>query len=194
MKPLAEIYPPRFFSRRYKLHWRANIVRNAIREVIPAKSMIDVGCATGDIVKAFMDKGLCAMGLEGTDACVPHLVIPKAHLIIHDLRKPLDHGLKYELCICFEVMEHIEPEYADILVANLTSLSNSILISAALPGQGGHYHVNCQFPGYWDDKFGNLGYARVQTTAEMIKFGLELWKNKPGIRAYWHNLLFYKRI
>jgi len=192
MKPLAEIYPPRFFSRRYKLHWRAPIVRDVIRKVIPAKSIIDVGCATGDIVKAYMDEGYCAMGLEGTDACVPHLVIPKAHLVVHDLRTPLDHGFVYDLCICFEVMEHIEPEYADTLVTTLTTLSKNVLISAAPPGQGGHYHVNCQLPGYWDKKFDTHGYARVQSAAEMIKLGLEPWKDKPGIKAYWHNLLFYE--
>ena len=29
----------------------------------------------------------------------------------------------------------------------------------ALPGQGGHHHVNCQPPEYWIEKMARRGYA-----------------------------------
>jgi len=193
MKPLNEIYPPRFFGKRHKLHWRAPIVRDAIRAVLPLKSIIDVGCATGDIVQAFIEDGVFAMGMEGTEAHLKFSIIPHSSTYIHDLRTPLDFKFEFDLCLCLEVAEHIEPEYADIFVSNLCTLSNQILLSAAPPGQGGHYHVNCQLPKYWDEKFDKLGYYRVQSTAEMIKIGLQDWRHKPGIKAYYQNLLFFKK-
>ena len=170
MKSLEEIYPPRFFARRDKLHWRAPIVRDAIMAAIPVHSIIDVGCATGDIVKAFMDKGCFALGIEGSSNVIPFAIIPEVALIIHDLRTPLkDFKYSFDLCLCLEVAEHIEPEYADIFVSNLCSLSNQVLISAAPPGQGGHYHVNCRPPEYWEDKFTLQGFYREHTIVEMIK-------------------------
>lgn len=201
MKPLEIIYKDGFFRKRYKLHWRAPHVCGAIKEVFNPLTVIDVGCATGDLVAEFNNMGILAMGLEGAEAVLPHLVVSKSIVVVWDLRKylslsifnPLDWAHAFGLVTCFEVAEHIEPEYADIFVTNLTILSNKILLSAAPPGQGGHYHVNCQLPEYWDKKFGKYGYIRKQEIADKVKELLEPWKNKPGIKAFYYNMLYYEK-
>lgn len=62
------------------------------------------------------------------------------------------------MAISTEVAEHIEEEYADTFVDNLTNASDCILFSAAIPGQGGEHHVNEQWQSYWVKKFENRCY------------------------------------
>jgi hypothetical protein len=57
-----------------------------------------------------------------------------------------------DVALSFEVAEHIDPEYASMLVANLTRrLPTRVIMTAAPPGQGGIAHVNCQPKQYWID-------------------------------------------
>jgi len=63
------------------------------------------------------------------------------------------------LAICLEVAEHIDPYEADYVVEKLTELAPTIIFSAAVPGQGGHGHINCQPKEYWEHKFGKLNFV-----------------------------------
>jgi hypothetical protein len=201
MQVLESIYKDVFFRNRYKLHWRAPHVCGAIKEVFDPLTVIDVGCATGDLVEEFNKMGILSMGLEGAETVKPHLIIPDNALVIWDLREVLDLSIfnplnmpyPFGLTICLEVAEHIEPEYAHIFVGNLTLLSKRILLSAAPPGQGGHHHVNCQQPNYWDKMFGDYDYIRKQEMADKVIELLKPWKHKPGIKAYYYNLLYYEK-
>ena len=59
--------------------------------------------------------------------------------------------------------EHIEETNADNLVSTLTNASDLILFSAAIPYQSGQYHVNEQWPSYWQKKFADRGYQLFDT-------------------------------
>ena len=199
MKPLEEIYGKRFFARRHKLHWRAPHVCTAIDNVLHPKSVIDVGCATGDLVEEWNLMGKISMGIEGDPSCLEFAV--SSDIEIRDLRMPInsqpnaDTAFVFhpDLCTCFEVAEHIEPEYATIFVDNLVSLSDQVLVSVAPPGQGGHYHVNCQPIEYWMEMFWERHYNLDATTTMQIKKGMEPWRKKDGIRAFYNNLAFFKK-
>ncbi len=54
--------------------------------------------------------------------------------------------------------EHLSPERADSFVEDLTGLSDIVLFSAAIPGQGGEGHINEQFLSYWEEKFEKRNY------------------------------------
>ena len=192
MRPLEDIYKRQFFGRRDSLAWRAEPVCSAIKSVFEPTSVIDVGCAIGDLVKGFLDLGIISYGLEGSERAFEFLMVPEKCVFHEDLRIPITLPFCFDLVLCFEVAEHIEPEYAGQFVSNLTGMSNRILISAASPGQGGHHHVNCQFPGYWDSMFKGFGYEPIHGIAERVKAKLEPWKHKPGIKAYYQNLLYYE--
>ena len=193
MKPLDEIYKPGFFKRRDSLSWRAPIICGPVIEILRPKSVIDVGCAIGDLVEYFLEKGLDAYGLEGTENIIPWIKISQWRLYFKDLRMKIDLGKKFDLVTCFEVFEHIEPEYADILLANLTGMSDRLLISAAPPGQGGHYHVNCQPINYWNEKFDLLCYKPDANIVTKIRERLAPWKHKPGVKAIYQNLAYFER-
>lgn len=194
MQPLEKIYGPRFFARRHRLNWRAPIVCKAIRDVLAPKSIIDVGCATGDLVAEFVIQGVQAFGIEGSTACLQHLECSASRLFLFDIRYPLPKGIgRYDLALCLEVAEHIEPEYAHQLIQNLGLLSGRILISAAPPGQGGHYHVNCRPPEYWVELFCIHAFKRVQCIERQIKQAWEPLRKKPGIKAYYENSMYFER-
>jgi len=192
MKPLEDIYKAAFFSKRHKLLWRAPIVCGGIMRVLEPKSVIDVGCAIGDYVAHFKYMGADAKGLEGSIRCLPFLKVPEDWVFIRDLRLPVRVG-HYELAVCFEVLEHVEPEYADQLVENLIRMSDQILTSAAPPGAGGHYHLNCQPREYWVQKFWNLGYVADSSVVEAVRKEWEAWRGKKEMSSYYNNLMFFKR-
>jgi hypothetical protein len=58
-----------------------------------------------------------------------------------------------------ETAEHLEPESAEAFVECLTCLSNIVLFSAAVPGQGGTGHINEQWTAYWVKLFADRGYV-----------------------------------
>jgi len=101
---------------------------------------------------------------------------------------------RFDLVVCLEVAEHIEPEYVDIFLNNLCSLSNQVLMSFAPPGAGGHYHVNCQGAIYWIEKMAERGYTLDLDIVKAVQSGLEPVKHKREIRSYYNHLLFFRRV
>jgi hypothetical protein len=187
MKSLEEIYGPKFFAKRHKLQWRAEIVCKAIINALEPESVIDVGCGIGDYVHYFNSLGIKALGIEGSSAVLPYALTDK--IVICDMRQRDIVRENSDLLTCFEVLEHIEEEYSDIFVENLTKLSDRILVSAAPPGSGGHYHVNCQPKKYWIEKFmvHNYGYDEVITC--LVKAELKPWIHRKEL--YHNNLMYF---
>jgi len=194
MKPLEETYNKRFFCRRDKLHWRAVPMCDALWKLWKFKSVVDVGCATGDITREFEQRGLDSWGVEGSSDAREYVVC--RNLKIADLRIPepiFKNGKRFDLCLCLEVAEHIEPEYVDVFVQHLVDLSDIIVLSAAPPGQGGTGHVNCQPPMYWKNKFKAYKYLDNSIATHLLKYNLSPWKHKPGIKAYYGNLIVFDK-
>ena len=200
MKELESIYKKSFFSKRHKLQWRAEHLCNTVIQTAKLKegnSIIDVGCATGEFVQEFQNRKIFAYGIEGSSQAldfIPERIKEDVH--IFDLRTQITASFlnaKLNVALCLEVAEHIEPEYSDIFVQNLCNLSNYIIISAAPPGQKGHYHVNCKDPGYWEMKFSDFGYVRQKGDELIWKNCLEPFKRKKGLNAYYANTLIFKK-
>ena len=83
--------------------------------------------------------------------------------------------------------EHLAADYAEQLIASLVELSDVVLFSAAIPGQGGAHHVNEQWPGYWAARFGKHGYVPVDCLRR------QLWANPDVDYWYAQNALIYVR-
>lgn len=192
MRSVEDMYGRSFFGKRDRLAWRAEHVCKAVDDVLKPASVIDVGCAVGDLVEGFIQRGIIAYGLEGSESAFEFMMVPDNMIFHRDLREPIRINFCFDLVTCFEVAEHIEPEYAGQFVSNLIRLSNRILMSAAPPGQEGHHHYNCQPKEYWVDLFKGYGYQCIDRIAEEVKKRLEPWKHKPGIKAYYQNLIYFE--
>ena len=138
------------------------------------KSVVDVGGGQGWWAKAFLDSGVEeALLIDG--AYVTDPVVP---FIPHDISislPPLDK--KYDLAVCLEVAEHLDVSRADTFISDLTSYSDVILFSAAIPFQTGTHHVNCQWPSYWLKKFQNHGFGVEDAIRPTIwtNTNIEVW-------------------
>ena len=113
--------------------------------------VIDVGCGPGIYVEALRNAGMDAIGVDPDPSC-PY---DRVNVFSPDF----DKYTGYDLCVCLEVAEHIDEEFAEKFVQQLVKTAPAILFSAALPGQGGHGHINCQPKEYWAHNFARQNYV-----------------------------------
>lgn len=128
-------------------------------------------------------------GVDGSWVNTELLLIPAECFTRHDLSQP---GLKdkipeqhFDLTISSEVAEHIDTQDTESYMDNLTSFSDVILFSAAIPGQGGVHHVNEQWPSYWIEKFKARGFIPVDCLRP------EIWNDTEIRMFYKQNMMFF---
>jgi 2-polyprenyl-3-methyl-5-hydroxy-6-metoxy-1,4-benzoquinol methylase len=148
-------------------------------------SIIDVGCGIGSWG---YDLDKYGFKYRGIDFGVPldKLVIDKSHYMDRDIRQYIPCKEKYDIALCLEVAEHLEPEFADVLVQSLSGMANVILFSAAIPLQGGINHHNEQWQSYWAEKF-----AKVGLYPHHIDIRNELWNDESVGVWYRQNMVLY---
>lgn len=153
-------YSPKFYSDiSIGAKHSASLVVPYISSLLNPKSVIDVGCGSGEWLKIFKEYGARTIqGLDGPWVPTEDLVISSDCFKTIDLNQPSWHGKKFDLCISLEVAEHLLEESADQFVRFLTNLSSTILFSAAIPRQGGTNHFNEQWQSYWIHKFETHGF------------------------------------
>lgn len=167
------------------------------QEVFKFKSLMDVGCATGHYLKTCIDAGITdVLGLEGSPEAMKKLMVDKKYVVMHDFRDPYTFDRKWDLAISIEVAEHIDGIYSDNYVKILTDSSDTVLITAAPPGQGGTAHVNEQPQEWWIAKFKTFGFVYDKESTDKVKNGIaEAEKKGLGV-APWlaPNLMVFRKI
>ena len=163
----------------------AGVVVPLVQDIVDARSVVDVGGGEGWWAHEFALLGARAVCIDDGAASEPAPGVEHVH---HDLSNGVPESLgRFDLALSLEVAEHVEPQFADGLVAGLCDLAPSILFSAAIPGQGGHGHHNEQWPDYWAERFRTHGYSCSGALRWM------LWDN--DLVEYWYrqNMLFVTR-
>lgn len=123
----------------------------------PPASVIDIGCGRGVWLRAF--GAIQVKGRDGPWTKPERLLIDPANFTATDLSRPFTEPQKFDLAMTLEVAEHIDAAQADQFVDNLVGLSDTLLFSAAIGGQGGQHHVNEQPLTYWAEKFAARGFT-----------------------------------
>jgi len=156
-------YDVAFFSRNKSLSYSsARSVLPIIQQIIDFRSVVDLGCGVGTWLAACSELGVTnLLGIDGSYVDRSALVIDSNRFVAHDLTTPLNIEKRYDLAISMEVAEHLPQSGADIFIRNLCSLSDVVLFSAAVPGQGGNNHINEQWPEYWGRKFKVHGLCMI---------------------------------
>lgn len=128
-------------------------------EVFKPESVVDIGCGTGTWLKVCVDNGVFdILGIEGHHLDTARLVIPREFVIQSDLEKNFVVNKRFDIAICLEVAEHLDPAIARQFIEQVTSLSDVVLFSAAIPHQGGQNHINEQWITYWGALFTKCGF------------------------------------
>lgn len=159
-------------------------------------SLIDIGCGTGQYLRACLKKGISdIMGIEGSKSALNNLLVDKGLVIIHDLRMDYVFKRKWNIAISIEVAEHIDEPYSDNYINNLTNSSDTVIITAAPPGQGGTAHVNEQLPEWWKNQFLKFNYNYNEEITKKLKEGILDVKNKGGYVTNWFepNIMVFQR-
>ena len=148
----------------------AKLVVPEILNLVPnIQSVIDVGCGTGAWLCVFEDCGVKdVLGIDGGSVPPEQLLIAPEKHIFRPLTEPFTPDKRYDLAITLEVAEHLEEEHAEAFVAQLCRASDVIVFGAAIPGQGGHRHVNERWPSYWNDLFECQGYTAFDLIRPII--------------------------
>lgn len=124
-----------------------------IKDIINPKIVLDIGCGPGHFVYSMRDVGIEAYGIDTDER-----ILNKKYLTNQSL---FSYNKVVDTAICLEVAEHLPFEISETLVASINNMfTDTLIFTAAQPGQGGIGHINCQLPEFWSNKFVALGCKR----------------------------------
>jgi len=194
---LEEIYTEEYFQKRTSHPWQTatEVVVDELATRYNPDDVVDVGAAIGVYLDEFQRYDVETLGIEGAAKAVENAVTND--VIQADLRDPVHISREADLVICFEVAEHLHPQYADRLVQtiyNATEQGGIAIVSAAPPGQHGTHHLNLQKKGYWVDKFENVGFNHIENETKNLQASIQKSLKNRGVE--WPattNLMLYKK-
>lgn len=145
-------------------------------------NIVDFGCGNADYSKYLASKGKKVDAFDGNPN-TPEMTGGFASIL--DLSNPFDLEKKYECVISLEVGEHIPKEKEQIYLDNLDKHSSQcIILSWALPGQGGDGHVNEQSNGYVIKEMEKRGYSYYEEASQYFRSVANLWWFKKTIMVF----------
>jgi SAM-dependent methyltransferase len=193
--PLVQIdalYDERFATnRKYRNKPFAEEFCAILVERFAPGSVIDLGCGTADLLAPFQSYGIEILGVDGSRANRKHRCIPSEFFVLQDLRQAYTPPHRYDLCLCLEVAEHIEGAFARQLIETLAACSDTIVFSAAPPGQAGHGHVHLRSARWWCRLFRRLSYEKDTVETRMVKKRLSVAEYKV-FSWYTDNLMVFR--
>ncbi len=177
-------YPQQFYNTT-----SAEEVIPYIIDLLQPSSVLDVGCGNGTWLKVMQEQNGInkVLGIDDPRTDRSTLLIPEQCFRAADLTKGFTMEERFDLVISLEVGEHLPDEAADRFVKSLTDHSDRIVFSAAIPDQGGIYHINEQWPEYWQAKFAALGFELYDV------FRDRFWHNDRVQWWYRQNMFLYIR-
>lgn len=118
------------------------------------RSLLDVGCGPGGMLNLAAELGIDAIGVDGDPA------VQRPGVLLHDyttgpLVFPPD---LVDLIWCVEFVEHVDAACIPNFLATFDA-GRMLWLTHALPGQGGHHHVNEQPPAYWQQVLQDAGWT-----------------------------------
>lgn len=175
MDPNLKYYDNKFFEDQYVWREDYNKVSKWIGDNIKGKVIGDVGCGNGKII-SFLQKN-CNKKVWGVDGSksfkkyVDKSILPFVKMV--DITQP--HSLRRaDATICLEVAEHIDSKYSDTLIDNIVSTkADTIVFTAAPPGQDGTNHINLQLHEFWINKFKAKGYFLNKKLSDKFRKDLD---------------------
>jgi SAM-dependent methyltransferase len=164
----------------------ARVIVPLVQELLPIRSVCDVGCGVGTWLRAFRECGVDdVIGIDGDYVDRALLQIPTAAFTARDLRTAVTLDRRFDLAISLEVAEHLPESRAASFVDDLVRLAPVVVFSAAIPRQGGTGHVNEQWQTYWAALFARHGFVACDPIRPLV------WDDERVDVWYRQNTLVY---
>jgi SAM-dependent methyltransferase len=183
----SEHYTKSFYEeRRSGVASSAEAIVPLVLKVLPARSVVDVGCGEGGWLAVFRRMGVDdVLGIDGDHVERSRLQIPQEQFQAADLTKGFRMDRIFDLAVSLEVAEHLPENCARGFVESLTRLSPAVLFSAAIPFQRGVHHINEQWPDTWAGLFKERDYVPVDLVRKRV------WKNENVDWWYAQNMILF---
>jgi len=159
-----------------------------LREWFPINSAVDAGCGDGSWLSVIAETGAeRVLGLDGPWVDTAQLKIGEDSFRRCRIDESLETGPdeRFDLAMSLEVAEHLPPSRAPGFVSELCGLAPVVLFSAAIPDQGGHHHVNEQWPEYWAALFAQNGFRAVDALR------MKVWNDPQVCWWYKQNIVLF---
>jgi glycosyltransferase involved in cell wall biosynthesis len=168
----------------------ARSIAKWIKDTIKPKNVLDIGCGPGTYVEELIAEGVDAFGIDIDDRVEGKDYLSKES--IFDTKRTAD------TVMTFEVLEHIDPAYADQEVDalyNAIESGGTLIFTAAQPGQGGVGHINCRKKEYWGKKLVAKGLVFDEAlTSDITKALLENRYNQENYMGWFvNNVMVFKK-
>ena len=148
----------------------------ALVDLFSGQSVVDFGAGPGKYVRAMIDAGIDAAGVDA----VPEIETLTQGLVteydLANIRGQLPCPAP-DWALCLEVLEHIPAHLLSVALENLHRHNRrGIVLSWAIPGQGGDGHVSEQHNAFAIEWFTGLGYRHDQITQAHLRMAVsDLW-------------------
>lgn len=186
IQPIGASYKALFASHNEQFRKSAAQILPVLFDSLPSESVLDVGCGQGAWLLESKQLGINKLyGLDGPWVDNSELQRNGISFAVADLSKPLNIPARVDLTICMEVAEHLPVERANGLVQDLTKSADTVLFSAAIPGQGGTGHLNERWPSYWATIFQENGFNCFDILRPRF------WRNEQVGWWYRQNMMLY---
>lgn len=138
------------------------------------KSVIDLGCGNADYARLLIQSNLEVECYDG-NPFTPKMTGGLAKIL--DVGELFTLGRCFDVSLCLEVGEHIPRSRESNLLANLlTHTAHMMIVSWAIPGQGGIGHVNERPNDYIEDRItAETDWNRCDAIESKLRDSASFW-------------------
>ncbi len=169
-------YDPNLYGTSFFTQWgrdnseyrrSARAMAEVIFEQYQPSTVLDLGCGAAMHAGRLIELGVNVTCVDAFECPANMRASNVENVVLADLMQPIDSERlpRADLVLCLDVAEHLPAAHHDVLVENCTTFSDTVVFSAAPPGQGGIGHINEQPRKYWIDAFAQAGYRYCRREA-----------------------------
>lgn len=139
--------------------WFTMVARRIVDVTGPSDRVLDVGCARGLLVQAFVEVGCDAHGIDLSDTSIGQ-ASPEVRdrLEVASATTPIEG--EFDLVTCIEVLEHMSPADAESAIDNICAVTSRVVLSSTPGDFDEATHINVHPIGDWAAAFASRGFYR----------------------------------